>query len=490
MSKINVSIEWIEDSLELNLEPTESAIYEAVGKVLLDIKCPNQIDVDCGNYGYATFFVKKRGTFIKNGITRPSIYVTEDYNCIKGLAPSTYKEAYLTCINPESNNYKFYHLKPTLSNIKATYGRIGSERGEMFGVKDLENPYPTHMYWIRYYEKLSKGYTDQSDIYLNNTPTEVKDTVQDDDKTAPKKVNLFSQSLFDELKACARQYVATHCISTQVSVGQLEASIRFYDELFKLVESGCTIKAFNDKLMELLTVCPRKARYIDELLARTSKEYVDILDREENLINSMKVLVKNPNKPIKSTDCFELHNIRVFEATERQKEEVLRHLDDNLKSKVDTIYRVICKEQKGRFDTYLKKKGIKKVKQYWHGSKNENWLSIILNGLKLNPNAVITGKMFGDGIYFAPKSQKAWNYTSFRGSYWAKGSSDVAYMGLYATAYGIPEDVWCAGKYNQSILDARGKNCIHAHAGRQLLNDEIVFYHEDSICLNYIVKFK
>ena len=52
------------------------------------------------------------------------------------------------------------------------------------------------------------------------------------------------------------------------------------------------------------------------------------------------------------------------------------------------------------------------------------------------------------------------------------------------------EDVWCAGKYNQSMLDARGKNCIHAHAGRQLLNDEIVFYHEDSICLNYIVKFK
>ena len=65
----------------------------------------------------------------------------------------------------------------------------------------------------------------------------------------------------------------------------------------------------------------------------------------------------------------------------------------------------------------------KNKKLLWHGSRNENWMSIISNGLILNPNAVITGKMFGQGIYFAPKSRKSFGYTSYDGSYWARGNS-------------------------------------------------------------------
>ena len=64
----------------------------------------------------------------------------------------------------------------------------------------------------------------------------------------------------------------------------------------------------------------------------------------------------------------------------------------------------------------MKKEDIHQVKQLWHGSRNENWFSILENGLQLNPNAIITGKMFGKGIYFAPSSNKSWNYTSYRGT--------------------------------------------------------------------------
>ena len=97
--------------------------------------------------------------------------------------------------------------------------------------------------------------------------------------------------------------------------------------------------------------------------------------------------------------------------------------------------------------------------------------------------------MFGDGIYFAPSSDKSWGYTSSLGSFWAKGNSDTAFMGLYATAYGKPLDVSCAGKYTQRIVKNNGKNCVHAHAGVQLRNDEIIFYSEEALLLNYIVEF-
>ena len=179
--------------------------------------------------------------------------------------------------------------------------------------------------------------------------------------------------------------------------------------------------------------------------------------------------------------------VEVFIATDKQKQQVMDRLSPQLHGKVKQVYRIIPKKQQERFNAYVEKNRIKKVMQLWHGSKNENWLSIIENALKLRPDAVITGKMFGDGIYFAPSSMKSWNYTSYRGTTWARGNSNKGFMGLYATAYGEPLDVHTSGRYSQATLG--GKNCVHAHAGSVLLNDEIVFYNEDAIVLNYIVEF-
>jgi len=52
------------------------------------------------------------------------------------------------------------------------------------------------------------------------------------------------------------------------------------------------------------------------------------------------------------------------------------------------------------FDDFVEQEQVKDVRLFWHGSRNENWWSIINTGLVLRPtNAVITGKMFGYGIY-------------------------------------------------------------------------------------------
>lgn len=85
--------------------------------------------------------------------------------------------------------------------------------------------------------------------------------------------------------------------------------------------------------------------------------------------------------------------------------------------------------------------------------------------------------------------QKSWNYTSFRGTYWAKGTSNTGFMGLYATAYGEAEDVYVRKVYSKESLKNLGKNCVHAHAGSCLINDEIIFFDEAAMVLNYIVEF-
>ncbi|MFR1480267.1 MAG: hypothetical protein ACLSB9_33645 [Hydrogeniiclostridium mannosilyticum] len=94
------------------------------------------------------------------------------------------------------------------------------------------------------------------------------------------------------------------------------------------------------------------------------------------------------------------------------------------------------------FKAFCKGKGRITKKLFWHGSRTENWWSILRTGLVLRPtNSVINGKMFGYGLYFAPRARKSVGYTSLRGSYWAGGHSNYGFMALYEVVYGKPYDV-------------------------------------------------
>lgn len=153
---------------------------------------------------------------------------------------------------------------------------------------------------------------------------------------------------------------------------------------------------------------------VKNALAKDGSDFPRIIEREEDLIAAMEgTLGVGSSQPIGDFSDF---GIEVYDATEKQKAEALSTLNPNLLSKVKNVYRVIPAEQNKRFNAYLKENGISAVKQLWHGSRNENWMSIIRNSLMLNPNAVITAKMFGKGIYFAPSSMmcQSWAFTPWR----------------------------------------------------------------------------
>lgn len=466
----------------------ENEFWKKVSVCLTEIDFPTKFEVDYEG-DWASFEVSKRGTYTKNGIKMPSMYVKPIFNNIC-LDFEPYEEKYLTCINTESNNYKFYHLRPDNNRevIDATYGRIGSERGEAFGVKDLQEPYESYLFWIRYYEKLSKGYTDQTDIYLKKDESEEDEEHNLTTEETEEKISKVSVELYDMLKRYAQHIVDETLSNNTVTKKQCEETRKLLNTLGEQTD----IRDFNNILQQILVLSPRKARFITEFLARSSGDFARIVQREENLLGAMEALVDIPQKKnIKSyTDKFKAMGIEVYEANEEQKKQVIKHLSDGLEGKIVKIYRVINREHKKRFNKYLKSHKIKRVHQYWHGSTNENWLSIIQNGLQLNPNARITGKMFGYGIYFAPRARKSFGYTSCNGSYWARGNSNRGFMGLYATAVGNPDYVHSAGHYTQNDLDRKGYNCVFAKAENTgLRNDEIIFYREDAVCLNYIVEF-
>ena len=78
--------------------------------------------------------------------------------------PDHVEPVFLTCVDPDKNAYKFYKLEQVGSCVRASYGRMGVQKGKLFGERNFD--YPLSMFWIKYYEKLSKGYVDRTDLYL------------------------------------------------------------------------------------------------------------------------------------------------------------------------------------------------------------------------------------------------------------------------------------------------------------------------------------
>lgn len=402
--------------------------------------------------------------------------------------PTNISPVFLTCVNPATNAYKFYKLEKVGEKVRATYGRMGTKKGDLFGERTFD--YPLSMFWVKYQEKLSKGYVDRTELYMNKDKDESKN---ESPVAVSKKTEGPAETLFGKLAALAKRAVAKAEVKVPITPAIIKESKRLLDEM----RGADDVKSFNDALLELVAILQRPVRTGDgsgvaRLLAKGKQDFAGIIEREDDLIQAMEGSVIGRPARRKSEDSFKEYGIEVFVATEKQKEQVMKKLSPALQGKVKEIYRVIPKQQKEVFDRYLKTHNIKTVKQFWHGSRNQNWLSIIMNSLKLNPDAIITGKMFGKGIYFAPSSAKSWNYTSYRGTSWANGSSDVAYMGLYATAYGKPYDVhtWGSSSDYKSMVKSNNADCLYAHKGNMLRNDEIVFYNEDAILLNYVVEFE
>lgn len=464
--------------------------------------------------GRVVFKLARRGTWIdENGMERPALHVTGS-GWIGGLQASDYKPVLFRCVNgntnratgERANNYKEYALIPLPDGkLTAFYGRIGSQAGDRFGMRQLKTPYEGYMYWPLVAEKLSKGYVDVTDLVdmkpllkLAGVPVADRPAAADPQPkggtvtaTAPQTP---SAALYALLKGFARGFVAHH-LADGVKIRPTRQLIEKGWAVWKEMCASTEAEDFNRRVAVLAALSPRRMDQTAELFAASPSDFRRILNREESLLQAMQAMIDGTPEEATASD-FSARGIEVYEATDAQKEEVLKHLSDALKPKVKRVYRVIPKAQQTAFNQYLKASGKAgkplAVRQLWHGSRNENWFTILTDGLKLHPNARITGKMLGDGIYFAPSSAKSWNYTSYAGTYWAHGSADTAFMGLYATAYGTPREIHDAAdirNYDQSGLDAGGFSCVHAFPDCGLRNDEIVFYRENAVVLNYLVEF-
>lgn len=396
---------------------------------------------------------------------------------------------YLVKVEPDANNNKYYRMIPNENYFEVQYGRIGVTGYQIAS-------YPISQWNKKLNEKLRKGYVDQTRLVAETTIKPKKKEYLDINNPSIAQIVIRLQSMARQ--AIEDNYTISSNKVTQLMIDEAQLAL---NNLITTEE----IELFNKILVELFKIIPRKMGKVKDYLAVKTNDYAEIIQREQDLLDVMKgqvvqhSLVEEVNEDntydLPSQTILDALGIRIEDITNDEKNLIKKKLE-NVSDKFYQAWKVINLKTQKRFDDFVQNNNINNVKLLWHGSRNENWWSIINSGLVLRPSALITGKMFGIGIYFAPKAQKSFGYTSYHGSYWAGGNSNSAFMSLYNIAYGKPYDVHSFDSkyhnfdYEKLQQSSKNANCLHAHAGSMLRNDEIIVYKEEQTTVNYLVELR
>jgi len=216
---------------------------------------------------------------------------------------------------------------------------------------------------------------------------------------------------------------------------------------------------------------------------KLSDEY-DILDQLESAVNLGEEISSN-----QSSDMLDSLNLEFVPSKSKEVDRLINKFENSRASnhynlrdwKVINVFDLkLEKERKNYKNRTIKGKEV----ELFHGSRNCNILSIMSSGLIVPPVAA-HGRMFGDGIYAAPASTKALNYST--GFWGGKNKYPNAFIFVVKFSLGReynPNRSMYGGPPNEyDSIWAKAKD-----AG--LYNDEVIVYSNNQCTLTHIIELE
>lgn len=404
--------------------------------------------------------------------------------------------AYLIQVNEQANNNKFYEVTENDDNtVSVRYGRVGG--------KEMEKDYGYQKnFWSLVEEKLRKGYEDRTalhaDVQKSSGLTEELSYQPVEDEKVQELLDLLISSSREFMQ---KNYTVKGTEVTQKMIDEAQADLNSLSTIASN-SSPFSLYQFNEKLKELFTDVPRKMNKVADYLAQTEFDFDKIIQRETEMLDNLRGIVmqtKDVSKETKDTTVLEACGLDIRPVTYAEEDQILSHLGKDYDGRdVENRYRqafaVENHATRAAYEAYKQEHHISKrdVKLFYHGSKVENWYSIAKTGLLLNPKAQVTGKMFGQGLYFAPECRKSLNYMDTSGSHWNGGTRDTGYCAVYAVAIGKayePTRILGSSFYGSDL--PKGYDSVFAskhnpHLG--LRNDEYIVYDQSACTIKYLME--
>lgn len=388
--------------------------------------------------------------------------------------------ARLLCIAADNRN-KYYEMNECADGtFEARYGRVGAA--------PQVRAYPMREWTAKRDEKLRKGYRDVTDLAVVSS-------------RAPRFLPLADPDVADvvaRLERAARDHVGTHydVQVAAVTAPMLASAEAALGRLASLAAApSLAIADANETLMDLFHAIPRRMAQVQAHLVHDADALRTRLADEQDLLDSLRtqvVLAAEDDGPAPTETLLDALGIALAPATPAQAALVRTHVERPHRHRIRRIFAARHAATAHRFEAHLAAAADPSAGLFWHGSRTENWLSIFRTGLVLHPtSAVITGKMFGHGLYFADRFEKSLGYTSLHGSRWAAGRERTAFLALFRVHTGrrLKVTSWASAHsgYTRDRLPRR-YDSLHAHRGCGLVHDEFVVYDEAQATLAYLVE--
>lgn len=385
--------------------------------------------------------------------------------------------AYLIKLEADTNHNRYYRMIQKGNQFQIEMGRIGARPVCMVR--------PMSLWDTTYHKKLNEGYEDRSE-FCNVTS-----------QTGQQYVPI-SNAIVAELMEYL-QTEANQTLESEYTISWSEVNEHMINEAQALINqiSG-SVEGCNQILLKLFVIIPRRTHDVQDMLAHTNKEIPDIIQREQDLLDVLRFkckqnTLKNESQTASQT-LLDVLGLSIRECTSSENQQILNHLGKESQNYFKRAFRVQNLKTEKRFYKWMRENGYTKndIHCYFHGSKNQNYLGLLSEGPLLNPNASITGKMFGYGIYLAPRAKKSIRYTDILGSYWANGKKHRAYLAVYKTAYNHAKDIytWNSSMCNYHASSIKPYDAVFAHKGSSLINDEVIIYREEQLTIQYLIELQ
>ena len=441
----------------------------------------------------------------------------------KGFVRNSDKYRYLVKVDPNTNTNIFREITQNDDrSVDERYGRVGED-------KVITRHYDNRNFYdlVDFYKK--QGFSDVT--ALHSEVESQKDSwadlqyepIKDDDV----------RELIDTLILASREFMRTNYTITakditQKMLNEIQNDINNLSEIAD--NSLLCLYEFNKQLKVLYQDSLRKMDNVsdyfidedvpqnidkDEWFVQVEAKCQQFIEREQLMLDNLKgiyeaerMLEEKKEKPeTKSGTVLEAYGLDISECTYKQEDEIVSHLGRDyrglsMERRFVKAYRVENERTRNDYEQYIKEHNINPnyvnpkyeegCAMFYHGSKVENWFSIMKQGLSLNPDASVTGKMFGNGLYFASDARKSANYMDTKGSVWNSGKRDTGYMALYDVALGKCYDAKGAlTRWDKSDVMSRG--CMSVRAlpkNTGLENAEYIVYDQSQCTIRYLCEFK
>jgi poly [ADP-ribose] polymerase len=412
------------------------------------------------------------------------------------------KTVRLIMCDVDANNNKFW--TGTLydnDDVYVEWGRVGKaaqskmHKGEGAGFLDKKER-----------EKLNKGYTPLKTVAVAPGSKSTVLVEQRDLKAIAREQIKTKNPLLDKLverlvQANVHQITSSTQIQFDASTGLFTTPLGIVtkDGILEAREILATIKKAKN-LSDVKTDIANYLRIIPQDIGMKFKvESIfgssDLIVKQSDLLDSLESSYQALQKPAPSspsaTNVAEsIFNVEIDLLTDRKEisrindkfNATRKSMHSSSRLKVKDVYIVHINNVRTAFETG---KVVGNIQELWHGTKKANLLSILKGGLRISPpsTAYISGKMFGNGIYFSDQSTKSLNYAY---GYWDGKYENNCFMFLCDVAMGKA--------YTPSgptgSLPKPGYDSTYAAAGRSgVMNNEMIVYKENQVDMKYLIEF-